>query len=640
MQKRNFTVYGVLLAGVVFLAVNLIATKGLRSWRVDLTEEKLYTLSEGSLEIASHIDEPIHLYLYVSEDVAKQIPDVSSYVKRVRELLEEFALRSDGTVELEVIDTEPFSEAEDRAQSEGLRAVPVSSGDVLYFGLVGTNATDDRELIPFFKFNDPEAERFLEYDVSKLVYTLAHPEKRVVGLISALALEGSRGNPMMGAEGSPPWQVLAQMQDLYDVRVLGTEVESIPDEVDVLALIHPKDLGEGTLYAIDQFALAGGKIVAFVDPHCQLDPAGGDPMRGGDPSASKASNPERLFRAWGFELVPNKIVGDREHAVQGNVGSEGRPELVSLLPVFELGHDSFDGEDAVTSLLESVKFYIPGVLQPLPDAKTTFTTLARTSEDSMQIDVGAVQFYPDWKTLAERFVPEKKALAVAARIAGEVDSAFPDGKPAAAEPDPEVGELAAPEAPAPHLAHSTAPLNLVVVADVDLLYDALWLEEQRLGPYSLGWIKTADNGDLLMNAVENLAGGDALISIRAQGRYSRPFTRVEEIRKDAEQRFLSEQQDLERKLQDLERTLADMQKQQGTDTEFIWSPEQEKALIEAKNERIATRKRLREVQHGLLKDVERLGTELKVANILLVPLLVATLAIALGVYRVRRRTTN
>ena len=371
--------------------------------------------------------------------------------------------------------------------------------------------------------------------------------------------------------------------------------------------------------------------------------------------APRASDLNRLFQAWGFEQVPGKVAGDRENAVQVSYQDGGKVKQVRYVVWQRFGQDAIDREDVVTSLLNEMFLESPGVLRPTLDATTTFTPLIQTSEESMEVDVGMLQFMPDPERLLSQFVPGFERLTVAARVSGDVQSAFPDGPPGAAaddtppmdeevdeegdedgeSPEDESGET--PEADGDHLAASAGPINVIVAADVDMLWDERWVQEQRFAGLSLGWQKVSDNGDFLTNALENLIGGEELLSIGVRGGYSRPFGRVEEIQRDAEQRYLSQEQELEQRLQEAEQRINELQKEKATDSALILSPEQQAELKRARQDMLDTKRSLRDVQHNLRKDIERLGSRLKLINIALVPLVVGVAALALGTYRIRRR---
>ena len=641
MDKRTFTIVACIIGLALFFGVNVLANASLRSVRFDLTEESLYTLSDGSTAIARRIDEPINLYFFYSKDLAADVPSLSSYGTRVREMLEEYVLESDDNLRLEIINPVPFSEEEDRAVAEGLFGADMG-GEKLYFGLVATNSIDDKETIAFF---DPSKERFLEYEVSRILHTLSNTDPSVVGIVSTLPIEGAPGNPMnpMMGQGTPAWKIVDHIGQFYDTRMLGTDFDTVEDDVRLMVLIHPKGLSDETTYAIDQFVLGGGRLLVYADAWCEADQSTADPQnpmsRGGAPSELTT-----LFDAWGIELVSGKLAGDRKHALRVSVGGpQGEP--VPYVAWIGLDDEAFDKEDAVTSLLNSMIFATAGVLQKKEGSEVDFQPLVQTSDEAMKMDVGQIQFMPDPKRMLEMFTPSHERYTIAARLSGNVQSAFPDGPPAAT-PDPmdmmdeegEDGEEAAADTDAgDHLAESTTPINVIVVSDVDHLEDRFWMQEQRLGPILLGYQKTSDNGDFLVNALENLEGGDNLISIRAQGRFQRPFDRVEEIRRDAEAEFLAEEQRLQRELQEAERRINELQREKTADQALILSPEQEAELEKIQDQQLATRKKLREVKLSLREDVEALGTRVKWLNILALPLLISVGAICLGTMRVRRR---
>ncbi len=660
MNKRNVTLLGTLLALVLFFAVNILANASLRSVRADLTEDRLFTLSEGSREIARNIEEPINLYLYFSKQISSDYPPVRDYAERVLGFLEEYVRASDGKIRLQVIDPEQFSEEEDQAVEQGIQGVPLPTGDTLYFGLAGTNATDDRETIPYFDAFNEEKERFLEYELSKRIWTLAHPDKKKAGILTALPMEGGGGNPMLGQQQQPRWKVLDQLGDFFETEVLDASAEELPKDLDVLVVIHPRGFSDQLLYQIDQWALAGKPLLVFVDPHCEADPGDADPS---NPmarfQAERSSNLESLFKAWGFELVKNKVAGDRERGMRMNVPGRDRRQQMETTVVYMLGlgKEDMDAEDPVTSLLQSLIVSASGILRKLSDGTTQFTPLVQTSEAAQELNASEFQFMADPTSMLASFVPGYEKLTLAARVTGEVKSAFPGGPPGQTSSselleDPfEAGDADAgadesdqdpKDVPAPSSDPGTpsGTLNLIVVADADLLADRLWVRERPfIGQYVLQEL-ISDNAKLLVNAVENLAGGNELVSIRARGKYSRPFDRVLEIKRDADQRYLAEAQELESKLQSTDQRLRELESARGEGTEELITEEQRKEIEQATAEKLQTRKDLREVKRRLRSDIERLGTSLKWLNIALMPVLVSLAAVLLGAWRIQRRGTK
>jgi gliding motility-associatede transport system auxiliary component len=639
MNVKNMSLAGALLALVLFFAVNIAANASLRSVRMDLTEDEVFTLDEGSKSIAKGIDEPINLYFYFSRKLAREFPPVVEYADRVLGVLREYERASEGNIRLSVVDPEPFSEEEDQAVEQGLQGAPMPSGDSLYFGLVGTNATDARESIPFFALDEAK-QRTLEYDLSKLIWTLAHPDKKSVGILTALPIEGGGGNPMMGQQGEPPWGILEQLRDFFDVEVLPA---SAPDlsKTDVLVVIHPRGFTEDVLYQIDQWALAGKPLVVFVDPQCDVDPGASD-----DPSnpmsrftAKKDSDLEKLFTAWGIELAKNKVVCDRTLGVRQAVRSrDGRGQ--SELPVvffLQLKDTELSREDPVTRLLSNVLTVTPGSLKKRAEGTTTFTPLLQTSEESQEVDSAQFQFMPEPQQLLASFVPGYERLTLAARVTGNVKTAYPDGKPGAAPETPPAEGETPPADPAAGLKESTQPLSLVVVSDADMLHDRMCLQEAfRIGNQRV-MQPISENVDLLKNAIESVSGGQELMSIRMRGKTSRPFERVLEIQREADQRLLARQKQLEGQLQDAEARLTALQKAKTEGSEELVTAAQREEEEKVREEFVQTRRDLRDVKHQQRKDIERLGTNLKWLNLALVPALVCAAAVALGAWRAQQR---
>lgn len=620
MNRTTTALAGILVFIVLFFAVNILANAALRSVRIDLTEHGLYTLSEGSRNIASGIDEPITLTLYYSESLATGRPQLQGHGRRVRELLEEYVRRSAGAITLNIVDPIPFSEAEDEVARAGLAAAPLGANENFYFGLVGTNAIDGRETLPFF---DPSQEQFLEYEISRLIYTLANPERPTLGVLSVLPLDGAPPNQMLQQPARPPWQITRELRSLFDVQVV-TPGAPIPPEVDLLLVVHPKDLDEVMRYEIDQHVLGGGGAIICVDPHCEMDQ---HPMPQNAMEAMqwpRASDLTEVLAAWGVTMTPGSVVTDRKLAqrVRMNAPQGGRQETVPYVVWLGLKDDAIDAGDPITGRLGSINMAAVGELTHDTTAGTTFTPLLTTSDETGSVSVDAIRFMPDPKALLTDFTPTGRPAVVAARVSGVVNSAFdgpPDGAVSAGE----------------HIATSAEPINVIVVADVDMLGDQFWVQRGMFGP-----TKIADNGDFLVNAVENLAGSSDLISIRAQGAFVRPFTRVEEIRRAAEEEYLGQEQELQDRLRETERKLNELPMATQENGQIILTPEQREELRRFQEERVETRRQLRAVRLNLDKDIEALGARLKIINIAALPLVVTLTAIVVGLVRMSRRRSG
>ena len=327
-QGRTLLTTGALVvAFVLFLFVNMIANATLAGARLDLTSDGLYSLSPGSRNLAAGLVEPVTLKLYFSSRQAADIPTLKTYADRVQGLLREFATAGRGKLQLQVVDPEPFSETEDEAVAAGLQGALLPSGETIYFGLVATGSTDERSVVPFL---DPQRETSLEYDVARMIYKLGRPEKPVVALITALPIEGEPALPFPGGSPEqPPWFVVEQLKEVFDVRSVELTAKALPPDTDLLLVVHPKGISDATQYAIDQYVLGGGHALIFVDPHCERDVPPRDPS---NPMAQfqavRSSNLDRLFRAWGLQVTPDQVVGDRGLAVRVQSGPRTQPTEV------------------------------------------------------------------------------------------------------------------------------------------------------------------------------------------------------------------------------------------------------------------------------------------------------------------------
>ncbi|HTE06492.1 MAG TPA: gliding motility protein GldG, partial [Planctomycetota bacterium] len=357
--------------------------------------------------------------------------------------------------------------------------------------------------------------------------------------------------------------------------------------------------------------------------------------------AERDSNLEPLYKAWGVQQVEGKLVADRQAALKVRTGSAARPESLDYVLWLGLATANLDGQDAVTSAIQRMNVGSAGSLQKLDGAGTEFVPLLFTGKESMLVDATAVQFQPDPKKLLATFAPADTSYTIAARVRGVVKTAFPDGRPKAGTPPaPQDGEEPPPPAddgPDPaFVAESAEPINVILVADVDMLQDQWWVQVQNFFGQKLA-MPTSGNGDFVSNALDNLSGSNDLISVRSRRGYERPFERIEALKRDAEQQFLAKEQELQDKLKSTEQRINELQSQKQDGSSLILSPEQRSEIERFRAEQLATRKELRDVQHDLRKGIDTLETRLKFINVGLVPLLLGVVAVALGSWRSRRR---
>ena len=623
IDRNRLAVIGVGLAAVLFLAVNLAVNLSLRSAQVDLTERGLYTLSDGTRKVLTSLTEPITLRLYFTRALGESYPGHQAYANRVRELLERYVNISGGKIRLEVKNPEAFSEVEDEAVTFGLQGLPYDqSGDRGYFGLAGTNSVDGKAVIPYFT---TEREPFLEYDLTKLVYSLATLDRPVVGMVARLPVEGGF---MMGQRPVPAWAVINQIRELFDVRTMPAEFNAVPPEFGMLMLVHPKNLSDETLYAIDQFVMRGGRVLAFIDPNAETEA----------PSPQAPAGPsdiDRLLKSWGVTFIKDKVAADLQSARRVNVRHEGQITQVDYVAWNSLDRRNLDTTDAVVADIRDLNVGSAGIIEPAEGATTTFRPLVSTSEESQALDVAKLQGRIDIVGLFRDFKPSGKKLVMAARVTGPVKSAFPDGPPLIGEGAD--AEKARAEKAKTHLAESQKPINAVIVADTDVLHEGLWAEirnvngEQLMVPY-------AGNSDFVINAVENLSGGDVLLGLRSRGDSKRPFLMVEKIQLEAERKFRAEQEKLAQELQETQKRIEGLTSREGASGEAILTAEEKTAIAEFRRKMIDIRHDLRNVQHALRKDIDALDAWLKFLNIAAIPLILGFAALVIAVARRLSRT--
>jgi ABC-type uncharacterized transport system involved in gliding motility auxiliary subunit len=472
----------------------------------------------------------------------------------------------------------------------------------------------------------------------------------VIGLITDLPLEGDM---MAAMQGQPmiPYAVIDQLKPLYDIHDLSTEIDSVPSDVDVLMIAHPQNLSDKTLYAVDQFVLGGGKALVFVDPNSETQQM--HPSQLNPPGMPLDSDMPRLFKAWGLEMEPKMVAGDLRAARRVNAGTQQHVEAMDYVAWLSLDQQDLNHDSPITADLTHVNLASAGILDPVKDAKTTFTPLISTSTDSMAIPVTKVQGaggVPDVGGLLRDFKPDGKRLVLAAQVTGPAETAFPDGPPqekkdANATPDksatppatPAAGSTPAPATPAgpPQIKAAAKPINVIVVADTDILEDRFWEQSQDFFGQTVV-IPVANNGDFVANALDVLAGGDDLISLRSRGTSARPFALVDNIQRAADARYQATEKDLETKLKDTQDKIKQLQDQGGRPGVAL-AAEQEQAVDNFRSDMLTIRQQLRQVQLALRVDIDRLQAVTEFFDVAFVPILVGLVAIVIGWVRYQRR---
>lgn len=646
MKGKFLAASALVIAALLFAAVNVLSNAGLKNAKIDLTADHLYTLSQGSKNVIAALKEPVTLRFYFSERLSSQVPQIRAYGKRVRDLLEEYAALSHGMIRLQVIDPEPYTDQEDQAVQDGIQGVPLDadSDEQFYFGLSGTNSTDQHQVIPFF---ETSREPFLEYDLTKLVYALTNPKRPVVAVLTDLPMEYGPGGIMAAMRGqSQPYAIMTELQQTFDVQVLDPAAAKIPADTKVLFMADVKNVSPQTAYAIDQFVLRGGRALIMVDPFAESEvmqaaQSGQSP----DPTMPHSSNLPRLFKAWGIGFDDQHFIADRKLAIEVTTSHDGRQGVVDYVPWLALDKDQHNPDDEVTADLGTINLATAGAFTALPGATTKMTPLLTSSNQAAPVGIDQVSYAPDPVKLLTGLKPTGKTYVLAARVTGPVKTAFPDGPPkSAAAPDAQAktgqaksGPDAKAKAPAPETMASKGPINIIVVGDSDMLDDRFWVQSQDvMGQRVVTPI--AANGDFVLDAIENLAGSSNLIGLRSRGLSQRPFTMIDHLRRRASEQFLSREQGLQKSLDDTEKKVRALQsKAKNNPGGALLTSEEAQAIEHFRQNILHTRKELRRVQLSLNQDINRLEWRIKLIDLAAMPIAVAIVALVLAAMRRRRR---
>ena len=615
----------VLLAIISFLSFNILNKNFFKNLRFDLTNANVYTLSDGTKSILKSINEPLDFKLFYTKQIGDINPVYQNYYDRVKELLEQYVLLSNNKIKLKIFNPKPFSNEEDKAVEYGLQGVEIMSGVYGYFGLIATNSTDDEEKIIFFQ---PDRSPFLEYDLSKIVTNLANPNRRIVGLYTDLPMLGTF-NPLaqtQDAAAAPPWAVYNQMKEFFEIKRIHEKTKFIPEDLQLLMLVHPKKVPERLLYSIDQFVLKGGKLLVFIDPNSETESASPNNEQTQDESDNN-SNLKELLDKWGVELVENKVVGDLLSARRVQIGESDKPSVTDYIAWLDIKKDHMDDTHQATSKVQRLTFATPGFLKNNEkNNNINFKRLVWSTTQSMQIDVNDVKFSPDPTNLLRNFVPSNEELTLVAEIKGSFPSNYPDGPPEGNRNDDFDKNK--------HINESIEPTTLVILSDSDMLYDEFWLKYEQTGEV----VPIANNADFIVNLLEYLNGTKNLIGLRGKGVSSLPFIKVEKIQKEAEQKFRSKEKELLEKLNKYQIELENIQR--GSEKEgkkTVLTAEETLEIDKFRQEMIVVRSELRKVQNALRKDIEKLDSRLKFFNIFFVPILLIIISLVLSFVERRKR---
>jgi len=616
MKKNEALVYSAVGLAALFLilvAANYLVS--LQTVKIDLTEGKVQTLSEGTKKMLRGLEAPVKVKLYISRGEQAMPVPLRSFAQRVEDLAREFKSVAGGNLAIEIYNPRPDSEDEDAAQLDGVEPQQLFSGEQFYLGLT-VSQLERKQAIPAVS---AQRERLLEYDLARAIARVATAERPVLGLMSALPVLGERFNPMT-RQSSEPWVLANELKRDFNVKSVSLMAETIDPEIKVLLVIHPRDLPEATEYALDQFVLRGGKLIAFVDPYAYFDQQP-SPMPGIGGGGTSSSLP-RLFKAWGIEMNPGKVIADA--TFYSGTGQRLTPTVLTL------NRTAFNRDDVVTSQIETLLYAFGGAFDVKPAEGLKVIELVKSSANSMLVDnvVATVSGEASMKG----FLPENKERPLALRLTGKFKTAFPEGKP---EPDPKKSSAKKEEA---LLKESASENSVILVADVDMLNDGAAVDVQEVFGRR---IVVPSNGNLAFaqSMVEQFSSGDALTSLRSRATSFRPLTVVREMEAEAQKQYFGRLKSLEDELLKTTEKLQELQKARGAGAKSaqLMTPEQQVEIENFRKRVTETRRELKELRKNLRQDAEALVFWTKVANIALMPLLVVLLGLAVFFLKRRRQ---
>ena len=598
IKSKNIIKLSVFLSILIFFSINVITNNILSSARVDFTENKLYSLSNGTISLLKDLKEPIHIRLFVSSNLVKDVPQLSTYANRVETILQTYSNISNGKITLEIIDPKPFSDAEDRAVGMGINSFNATEmSDALYFGLAATNSTIGQKNIPIFS---PERETFLEYDLTSLISDLSQIEKPVISIIDNLGLNADT------RIGKPEQQILKQMKEMFQVEKIDENSNKLNKNTKVLMIIHPKFLSDETLYMIDQWILKGGATLIFLDPYAETEIS----RQQGMPPMNPRSNLKKLLNTWGIKFDDKKAVLDSEFGFRISRNINGRDIQVTNYPWLNIRGEGLNKNESSLSNLSTIVMTTAGSFE-LIDDKSVLEPIIISSQKS---GLGDAQKAGDPKGDPRDLLPNIKSdnqnLTVAGWVKSNLNTSFRDKK----------------NKDNNQLLKSSKKSNILLVADVDMLMDRNWLTQR--GAF-------ANNGDFVLNVMEKMVGGNALSDLRGKSTSWRPFEKIIALEKIAEEKFLIEEQMLAKKLKGMEDKIRNLTQNNDEDSDVL-SPETIKAIDGFKTEMMTTRSQLRNVKFDLRRDVETLKKWIISINVAILPIIFAGFALILSLRRKRK----
>ena len=608
LRKYEHLVYsavGLLALLLLLVAVNFLVSRV--PARVDLTEGDLYTLSPGTRKILRSLEAPVKVKLYISQGESVPV-QLRGFAQRVEDTVREFRQAAGSNLIVERYNPKPDSEEEDAAQLDGIEPQQLFTGEQFYLG-IAVSQLDRKQSIASVS---PQRERLLEYDLIRAIARVGKPERPKIGLMAGLPVLGEKFNPFT-RQSSEPWVLANELKRDFEVKEVPMNAKEIDKDINVLLLIHPRDAQPQTEYVLDQFVLRGGKLIAFVDPYAYFDQ---NPTMPGVPPEPSSSTLPTLFKAWGVSMDPGKVISDVVFGSGG--GQRYTPTVLSL------NRTAFSRDDIVTGQIETLLYAFGGAFEVKSDLKVT--ELVKSSPNSMLVANANATKSGDEATKA--FKPSGTPLPLALRLTGKFKTAFPEGVKDGDKPVPNT----------PQLRESANENSVILVADVDLLADGAAVDVQDVFGRK---VVVPSNGNLAfaMGMVEQFAAGDDLISLRSRTGAFRPLTVVRELEAEAQKEYFGKIQALEEEVQKTQAKLQELQKAQGPagKSAQLLTPEQQAEIERFRKTVAESRLALKEVRKNLRQDAESLVFWTKVANIALMPLLVALVGLLVALFAGRRR---
>jgi ABC-type uncharacterized transport system involved in gliding motility auxiliary subunit len=634
MRKKGLETFLYSTAGVIALALILVALNYIFTpvrARVDLTEGKVFTLSEGTRAILTKLESPVKIRFYYTQGEATPVA-LKTYAQRVEDLLNEFRSVSRDKVIVEKYNPQPDSDAEESATLDGIEGQMLNTGEKFYLGLA-VSQLDDKVAIPVLT---PERERLLEYDLTRAVARVSTPKKPIVGVMSAVPVFGRGLSPLALQEQkglTEPWVLISELKRDFELKEVSLNAERIEPEIRVLLVIHPRDISETTQYAIDQFLMRGGKLIAFLDPYMYFDQQRDmqNPLGG---TQAGQSSLYALMKSWGFDMDMSKVLADMSYA-----SGEGPRLLPTLL---NLTGAALNADDPVTSQLGSLLYAFGGYFKGKPAEGLDMTVLFHSSPNNMPVDLIIATLTGEPST--KGFEPTNAQQPLGIRLTGKLKSAFPEGKPKdpfaemQKEKEKKEDEAKKPEPAEPHLKEAKEETTVVLVADADMLTDNAAVDIQDVFGQRVV-VPRNGNLNLAQSLVEQLASDHNLIGLRSRAAFTRPLTVVREMESKAQESYLGKIKQLEDDLQQTQKTLEDIQKRRGDAKDkgpAVLTPEQQKEVDDFRKRASETREELKDLRRNLRQDVESLQFRTKLVNIGAMPLAIVLIGIAIAVARRNR----